>query len=122
MNLPIDPDNDIDFYQSIAATYRSDMPASLKGAIGVMWVMGLCGEAGEVAEKIKKLHRDSSWGTIDRGAFRELLKKELGDVAWYLSQLARDFDIKLSDVLSCNLVKLEDRRQRNVLSGSGDSR
>ena len=44
--------------------------------------LGLAGEAGEVAEKIKKVIRDKN-GIIDEET-REMIKKELGDVLWYV--------------------------------------
>ena len=51
--------------------------------------MGLAGESGEMVDKIKKLIRDND-GKVQMGDIseekRELLKKELGDVLWYLSQ------------------------------------
>ena len=50
------------------------------------------------------------------------MKKELGDVLWYVSALARDLDITLEDVANANLKKLEDRKNRNKIKGSGDDR
>lgn len=82
--------------------------------------LGLCGESGEVAEKIKKLIRDSD-GKLTEDIRNNLLK-ELGDVMWYVANLAADLDIKLSDIARTNIQKLADREKRNVISGSGDNR
>lgn len=82
--------------------------------------LGLTGEAGEVAEKIKKILRDKN-GVIDKTAKREI-SKELGDVLWYLAQLASELDLALSQVALQNLRKLSSRKLRNKLSGSGDKR
>lgn len=82
--------------------------------------LGLAGEAGEVAEKIKKILRDKS-GKVD-DTDREEIKKELGDVLWYLTQLATELKIPLEDVATGNLTKLYDRMERGKLSGDGDNR
>jgi len=82
--------------------------------------LGLCGEAGEVAEKIKKMIRDDA-GQLS-GERREALSKELGDVLWYLAQLATEADLDLGEIAQANLEKLQSRLQRNVLQGSGDDR
>ncbi len=83
-------------------------------------VLGLSGETGEVADKIKKVIRDKN-GVIDP-ATREDLKKELGDVLWYLAALCHELGLNLDDVAECNIKKLRDRRQRNAIHGSGDNR
>ena len=76
----------------------------------------LCGESGEVAEKIGKSIRDNKIvDTTD-------LAKELGDVLWYVANLADHLGYDLSEVADMNLVKLADRQQRGVLGGSGDNR
>lgn len=82
--------------------------------------LGLTGEAGEVAEKIKKVIRDDS-GIITNGK-KEEIKKEMGDVMWYLAQLATELDLNLSDIAKNNISKLKSRKQRSVLRGSGDNR
>lgn len=82
--------------------------------------LGLVGEAGEVAEKVKKLLRDAK-GEITL-EFKENLKKELGDVLWYLSAVCTDLELTLEDVAEANYQKLQDRQDRNVLHGSGDNR
>ena len=82
--------------------------------------LGLAGEAGEVCEKIKKEIRDSN------GQFlfskRLEIAKELGDVLWYVTNLAKDIDWTLDNVARLNLEKLQDREERDKLKGSGDSR
>lgn len=85
---------------------------------GMYPALGLAGEAGEVAEKIKKYWRDG----LDFVETQRALVKELGDVLWYVSQLARDWDISLEYVAEQNLAKLADRKSRGVLKGSGDDR
>ena len=82
--------------------------------------LGLCGEAGEVAEKIKKMVRDDGGALSDER--REALSKELGDVLWYVAQLATEADLDLQAIAEANIEKLLSRRDRNVLQGSGDDR
>ncbi len=82
--------------------------------------LGLCGEAGEVAEKIKKMVRDDGGALSDER--REALSKELGDVLWYVAQLATEADLDLQAIAEANIEKLVSRRDRNVLQGSGDDR
>lgn len=82
--------------------------------------LGLAGEAGEVAEHAKKAIRDDD-GTVS-GQRRQAIAKELGDVLWYVAQLATELDLDLDEIAQGNLVKLLSRQQRGVLSGSGDDR
>ena len=82
--------------------------------------IGLAGETGEVAEKIKKIIRDKG-GIVDDQS-REEVKKELGDVLWYLAQIATELDIELEDVVKCNLEKITSRKERGMVHGDGDNR
>jgi len=82
--------------------------------------LGLSGESGEVAEKIKKVLRDSN-GVIDDSKKQELAK-ELGDVLWYVSQLATELGLSLDEIASLNIEKLYSRFDRNKISGEGDNR
>ena len=50
------------------------------------------------------------------------IQKELGDVAWYLAEVATQFNLKLSQILRMNLVKLDDRKERGKIKGDGDNR
>ena len=87
--------------------------------LGVQYLaLGLTGEAGEVANKVKKLIRDGG-DTPDK---RKEISKELGDVCWYLAVLAEELGSNLGKIMEDNLNKLEDRRARGVLGGSGDNR
>jgi len=82
--------------------------------------LGLCGEAGEVAEKVKKMVRDDD-GVLTPER-REALAKELGDVLWYVAQVATEAELDLSVIATANLDKLLSRQSRGVLQGSGDER
>jgi NTP pyrophosphatase (non-canonical NTP hydrolase) len=77
--------------------------------------LGITGEAGEIADKIKKKKRD---GELDK----EDLSKEIGDVLWYLSQLASQLNRDLGEIAEENIEKLQDRDKRDKISGSGDNR
>ena len=76
--------------------------------------MGLAGEAGETVDMLKK--------HIGHGHALDLckLKKELGDVLWYVAALAAEFGITLDDVAEANrLRKLFDdagQGEHNVLA------
>jgi NTP pyrophosphatase (non-canonical NTP hydrolase) len=77
--------------------------------------LGLCGEAGEVAEKIKKFMRDGVLNDKE-------VAKELGDVLWYIANLAEDLGYDLAEIADINLEKLADRQSRGVIKGNGDNR
>lgn len=82
--------------------------------------LGLAGEAGEVAEKVKKLMRDHNGQlTPDR---RDALKKELGDVLWYVAALCSELGLGMGEVAELNIEKLRDRKDRGRLHGDGDNR
>ncbi|MCK9439138.1 MAG: nucleoside triphosphate pyrophosphohydrolase family protein [Patescibacteria group bacterium] len=91
-----------------------------KGNNYIYPTLGLAGESGEVAEKIKKIIRDDNG--IVSSEKKEEIKKELGDVLWYISQLSTEFGLELEDVASTNLEKLLSRLERDKISGSGDNR
>ncbi len=82
--------------------------------------LGLSGEAGEVAEKIKKAIRDKN-GIIDEERKKEI-EKELGDVLWYVSQLASELKLSLNKIAEKNIEKLYSRMDRGKLGGEGDNR
>ena len=90
------------------------------GSNNIYPTLGLVGEAGEVAEKVKKVLRDKN-GNFDIES-KEAIKKELGDVLWYLSNLCSEFNFSLNDVAMLNLEKLELRASSGKISGSGDDR
>lgn len=82
--------------------------------------LGLVNEAGEVAGKIKKIFRDKA-GQISE-TDRQALQAELGDVLWYLAQMATELNLSLDEIAEHNLEKLLDRQQRGVIGGEGDNR
>lgn len=110
----------LDQYQKKATT---DLPIYPNQGtfVGLLYtVLGLNGEAGEVAEKIKKVMRDDD-GVISEEV-RLGLKKELGDVFWYLANVAAELEFSLSDIANDNIEKLISRAQRGVIKGNGDKR
>jgi NTP pyrophosphatase (non-canonical NTP hydrolase) len=84
------------------------------------WVLGINGEAGEIAEKIKKIIRDKN-GEVSKEDKTELAK-EVGDVLWYLAVFAHHLGVPFEQIAQQNLDKLQSRKARGVLSGSGDNR
>jgi NTP pyrophosphatase (non-canonical NTP hydrolase) len=68
-----------------------------------IWSLGLTGESGEVADIIKKVVGHGH--DLDR----EELKKELGDVLWYIASLSTELGFSLEEVAERNIDKLEKR-------------
>jgi NTP pyrophosphatase (non-canonical NTP hydrolase) len=69
----------------------------------LIWGQGLAGEAGEVCDLLKKVHGHGKPYDGDQ------LKKELGDVLWYLANLADAHGFTLSEVAQANVDKLRAR-------------
>jgi NTP pyrophosphatase (non-canonical NTP hydrolase) len=65
--------------------------------------LGIAGEAGEVADYIKKI----LYHGFDLE--KDKLKKELGDVMWYVSMIAKTADMTLESVAIANIEKLQAR-------------
>ena len=79
-------------------------------------ILGLIGEIGELYGKWAKSIRDETkMDSLD-------VKKELGDVLWFLTMLCRDLGTSLGEVASINEAKLAKRAIKGTLQGSGDNR
>lgn len=83
--------------------YTAIQPHADKKDEVLNWVIGMAEEVGEVLNLIKHQY----WGSeeIDKDA----LAKELGDVIWYTSALAKVLGVNLQAVAEMNVAKLEHR-------------
>jgi NTP pyrophosphatase (non-canonical NTP hydrolase) len=109
---------DFNEYQRRALTTASSTGDEFKDLLH--WVLGINGEAGEVAEKLKKIIRDKN-SEISQ-ADKDELSKEVGDVLWYLAVFAEHLGLSFQDIAQANLDKLQSRKKRGVIGGSGDNR
>lgn len=92
---------EINEYQKLAMTTLNKSLS--KKEILINGVMGLCGESGEAVDLVKKhLFQGHE---LDK----EHLAKELGDVAWYLAEVAYALDMDLDTVFKNNIEKLKKR-------------
>jgi NTP pyrophosphatase (non-canonical NTP hydrolase) len=68
-------------------------------------LLGLAGEAGSLLSEFKKWMRQ---GEIYR-PFPHQVSEEIGDILWYISNIASKMDLDLEEIARENLAKLEDR-------------
>ncbi|GGH98987.1 nucleoside triphosphate pyrophosphohydrolase family protein [Mammaliicoccus vitulinus] len=89
-------------YQQLALRTMSDIRRDPEQSL-INGALGLTGEAGEVADIVKKhvFHGHE----LDE----QELKKELGDVLWYIACCAKALDMDLNDIAMSNIAKLEKR-------------
>lgn len=64
-------------------------------------ILGLAGEAGELLSEYKKFLRDGESHLF----FRDRFAEELGDLLWYLANVADKFDLSLQEIAERNLEK-----------------
>lgn len=84
-------------------------------------IAGLQAEIGEVSELIQKFYRDvMSDSTLterelsfQNDLVRLKLNDELGDVMWYISELASEYELSLDRILEENQAKLEKRYNKS---------
>lgn len=103
-------------------------------AASIYPVLGLVDEAAELAEKVfqrcyskvEDEKNETLWGIMQAAQGIQItdddLKKEVGDVLWYLAQICTELGLSLDEAAHANLEKLFDRQSRGVLGGSGDKR
>jgi NTP pyrophosphatase (non-canonical NTP hydrolase) len=89
-------------YQSFASRTAKAGNVGFKNIISD-YCMGLAGESGEVVDYLKKVVHHGHELDQDK------LEKELGDVLWYLSQVAKLYNIPLARIAQLNIAKLQKR-------------
>lgn len=84
---------------------------------------GLASEAGEVLGVRQKFIRDADKECPDTFlSYISKLERELGDIVWHIAAIAEFYEISLQDVMEENIKKLNDRKNRGKITGSGDER
>ena len=91
----------INEYQKLAMTTLN--PQLSEKDVLINGVMGLCGESGEAIDIVKK------WLAQGHDLDEDKLIKEIGDVAWYIAEIATALGVTLEDVLTRNIEKLKAR-------------
>ncbi len=95
---------EFDQYQELAVRTRKT-PASNDVPPVLISLLGLAGEAGQLLSEYKKWIRDGPAHKLHR----ERVAEELGDLLWYVANVAEQFDLKLSHVADENLHKVKER-------------
>lgn len=98
-------------YQAAASRTRVHPDTSVN--LSVKNAMGLAGETGEVVDLLKKHHYHGKPLDVDE------LRKELGDVLWYLTDLCTEHGLTLADVAAANIAKLQRRYPDGFVKGGG---
>ena len=68
--------------------------------------VGMCAEAGEFTEVVKKITFQGK-PVNEENLFH--LKRELGDIMWYVAQATQSLGISMEEVLDTNIRKLSKR-------------
>ncbi len=109
---------EINEYQKLAMITLN--PELDKKDVLINSVMGLCGESGEAIDIVKR------WLAQGHELDKEHLKKELGDIAWYLAEAATALDSSLDEILQGNIDKLKKRypegfdKEKSIVRLKGD--
>lgn len=85
------------------ANKANDVNLNVEVGLMLQASLGLSGEIGELNDMIKK------WIFHEKEMDWEHLKKEIGDVCWYIAAMCEAIGINFSDVLQKNVDKLKAR-------------
>lgn len=77
-------------------------------------LFGLAGEAGSLLTEYKKLLRDGPAYRV----FDERIAEELGDILWYLANIASKAGLNLEEIAKANLSKVRNRWKRTEEKGA----
>ena len=98
---------DLDRYQQEAlGTDRIPTGGEVEAYLSlVIPMLGLAGETGQLLSEYKKHLRDGDAHRL----FKERVSEELGDLLWYVANVASKFELNLSEVAASNLDKVKAR-------------
>ncbi len=68
-------------------------------------LLGLASESGELLSEYKKYLRDGDTHKL----FKDRLSEELGDLLWYVANVATKFNLDLKEIAELNLAKCDER-------------
>ena len=108
----------IDFNSYQEEARRTDRTEGDENAV-IVPMLGLAGEAGQLLSEYKKRLRDGETHV----RFKDRVREELGDLLWYLANVASKFGVELEDVARANLVKVRARWSLEAAgagAGAGD--
>jgi NTP pyrophosphatase (non-canonical NTP hydrolase) len=104
---PNETDMDFNSYQKEAL--RTDRVPARDGADDaaslIVPMLGLAGETGQLLSEYKKHLRDGESHRL----FKQRVSEELGDLLWYIANVAKKFDLTLSDIAAANVAKVKGR-------------
>jgi NTP pyrophosphatase (non-canonical NTP hydrolase) len=86
-------------YQELAL--KTEQTTAVPGAEVIVSLLGLASEAGELLGEYKKYLRDGAAHRL----FQERVAEELGDLLWYIANVARKFNLDLNFIAESNLEK-----------------
>lgn len=93
-------------YQKDAAQTDRVPAAKDDGGLSlIVPMLGLAGETGELLSEYKKHLRDGDAHRL----FKDRVSEELGDLLWYISNVATKFDLDLNTIATVNLEKVKGR-------------
>ena len=99
------------FHEFVRQTYKYDF-----GKGNLLYLSnGMGGEAGEVQNEVKKFYRALNQGTVEDESYEERtlrienIKKEIGDVLWYLFAMANEIKVNIEDIIQINMNKNNDK-------------
>lgn len=104
LSSKVHPIRSLDRYQLQAEDTRIDLVREVPPFLSVL-ALGLCSEAGEVADLLLKSLKYGE--PVDR---MDMLG-ELGDVLWFVANIATEYDLSLEDIAQFNIEKLRERHR-----------
>ena len=92
-----------EYQEQALRTDRAPASTSMSAdAARLIPLLGLAGEAGQLLSEYKKRLRDGP----SHVTFVDRVAEELGDILWYVANLASKYDLQLDDIARQNLQKL----------------
>lgn len=93
--------NDGKSYERLVEMIGNNRDIDMAGLL--MGCLGLAGESGELLDLFKK------WIFHSKPLDEDHAKKELGDVLWYVAEIAYSLGWNLDDIMAMNIDKLKAR-------------